>query len=143
MPPWTRRVYSPLSPPSGSRLAYRAHNSKAHAGSSTSSMPRQRNCGRTRRYRLRPTTIRSRPIHKAACNISSVDILQKSISIELNAENGRKRFFHGMVKSFEAGGQNGHFFNYRVEMVPQLWFLKSTKLYRIFEDMTVIDIIRQ
>ncbi|OGT24252.1 MAG: hypothetical protein A2W47_06725 [Gammaproteobacteria bacterium RIFCSPHIGHO2_12_38_15] len=76
-------------------------------------------------------------------NISSVDILQKSISIELNAENGRKRFFHGMVKSFEAGGQNGHFFNYRVEMVPQLWFLKSTKLYRIFEDMTVIDIIRQ
>ena len=49
----------------------------------------------------------------------------------------------GLVKRFSQGARNETFLHYRAELVPKFWVLKRKFRSRIFQHITVPDILRQ
>lgn len=58
---------------------------------------------------------------------------------------GRKenRYIHGMVSAMEELEERGRYYLYRVDIVPYLWRLGQIRDVRIFQNMTVPDIIAE
>lgn len=50
---------------------------------------------------------------------------------------------HGIVVDFEQGGPVGDYFGYRAVLVPRLWRLSLTHQSRIFQELSVPDIVEQ
>jgi type VI secretion system secreted protein VgrG len=64
------------------------------------------------------------------------------VAIQAN-DSGKKRYINGYVSSFETNGGDEELNNYRVYIVPNIWALTLNKNTRVFQDMTVIDVIKQ
>jgi type VI secretion system secreted protein VgrG len=82
-------------------------------------------------------------------SISFQDIVGKNVTISVVLANGDKRFFNGIVSRFaqgrggdEAGG-DPRFSAYRATMVPTLWLLSRTTDSRIFQKLSVPDIVEK
>jgi len=73
--------------------------------------------------------------------IAPADVLRKPISVEIEIPGGEKRLVHGVVKRFSQLGRRGGLAAYRAEMVPWLWFLSLTNDCRIFQNLSVSDIV--
>jgi type VI secretion system secreted protein VgrG len=55
---------------------------------------------------------------------------------------GLRRSVYGIVAGAELEGQLNHgWHGYRLRIVPRLWLLKRRKNSRVFQDMTVVDIV--
>lgn len=54
-----------------------------------------------------------------------------------------QRMYHGIISSFEQTGQTQEGISYRAELVPRLWRLTLNYQSRIFQDMSVPEIIEQ
>jgi type VI secretion system secreted protein VgrG len=65
-----------------------------------------------------------------------------TVAIQAN-DSGTKRYINGFVSGFEINGGDEEFNNYRAYIVPSLWALTLNKNTRVFQDMTVIDVIKQ
>lgn len=83
-------------------------------------------------------------------NISFSNIIAKNITVSIALANGENRFINGIVSRFsqgrgggEAGGGDPRFSYYRAEVVPWLWLLKRTSDSRIFQGLSVPDIIEK
>ncbi len=74
-------------------------------------------------------------------NISSKQLLHTPMQVEIDTQAG-PRYFHGLISQFERGQKDGHFYHYRVELRPHLWFLLLTKNYRMFQCQSVPEIIK-
>src|SRR5580658_85793 len=70
-------------------------------------------------------------------------ILGQSVTVELRLFNGDKRYFNGLVKRFSQGGRDEFFVKFRAEVVPRLWLLTKKVQCRIFQHLSVPDILRQ
>jgi type VI secretion system secreted protein VgrG len=70
-------------------------------------------------------------------------LLGQKVAIEMTLPNAESRYFHGIVSRFSQGGQNYRFTRYSAEVVPQLWLLTRTVRSRIFQHMSVIDILKK
>jgi len=70
-------------------------------------------------------------------------ILGESVTVELRLVNGDKRHFNGLVKRFSQGVRDDLFVKYRAEVVPKLWLLTKKVRSRIFQHLSVPDILRQ
>ena len=76
-------------------------------------------------------------------------ILGQAVTVKIIRAECPDRFFHGVVNSFAQGerlyGQEGNitFIRYEATVVPQLWFLKKRIQSRIFQQMTVPDILKK
>ncbi len=70
-------------------------------------------------------------------------ILGQSVTVELRLSNGDKRYFNGLVKRFSQGGRDEFFVKFRAEVVPKLWLLTKKVQCRIFQHLSVPDILRQ
>ena len=75
--------------------------------------------------------------------ISYTDIIGKSVTISLKQADGTPRYFNGVISRFGQGGSDEVFTTYHAEMVPWLWFLTRTADCRIFQNMTIPDIIKK
>lgn len=53
------------------------------------------------------------------------------------------RYIHGLVSRFSQGNKEHELYRYRAEVVPQFWILTRRAQSRIFQDMTVLDIIKK
>src|SRR5262249_1982140 len=53
------------------------------------------------------------------------------------------RFFTGMIRSLRQGRQDDQHIHYRAIVVPRLWLLTRKKQSRIFQDLSVPDILKQ
>ena len=53
------------------------------------------------------------------------------------------RYFRGVCRRFEQGNRGLDFTSYRAEIVPQFWFLTRTAQCRIFQQMSVPDILKK
>ena len=71
------------------------------------------------------------------------DLLGKPVSIWLNVLGGRKRYFHGYVVQFGRSGVASRFFPYKAVVSPWMWFLTRTRNCRIFQNLSVRDIIEK
>ena len=75
--------------------------------------------------------------------IQATDIVGKNVTFSVKLADDSPRVFNGFVSRFSAGDEEHGRRNYRAEIVPWLWFLTQTADCRIFQNMTVPDIIEQ
>jgi type VI secretion system secreted protein VgrG len=75
-------------------------------------------------------------------DINLDDMLGKNVTVKLALADDSTRFFNGYVTRFAQGGSLGRYTRYFAVVHPWLWFLTRTSDCRIFQDMTVPDIIK-
>jgi len=71
-------------------------------------------------------------------------ILGQPLSIALDdVENDQIRYFHGLVSKFTQTGSSGRYAAYSAVLRPWFWFLSQTTDCRIFQNLTVPEIVEQ
>lgn len=81
--------------------------------------------------------------------ISFDAIIGTNVTVAIFLSDGNQRYFHGLIASFSqgrSGGEQGsdtRFSSYRATMVPWLWLLSKTADSRIFQDLTIPDIVEK
>jgi len=71
------------------------------------------------------------------------DLLGKAVTVTVQLRDDAKRHFNGFVSRFGAGRHQGRYFAYQATVNPWLWFLTRTSDCRIFQDLTVPDIVKK
>jgi type VI secretion system secreted protein VgrG len=71
------------------------------------------------------------------------DIVGQNVTVQLELADGSARYFNGFISRFTQVSSGGDGARYSAIMVPWLWFLTRTADCRIFQEMTVPDIIKQ
>jgi type VI secretion system secreted protein VgrG len=69
-------------------------------------------------------------------------VLSAPATLMLESTAGLRRSVYGIVAGAELEGQLNHgWHGYRLRVVPKLWLLKRRKNSRVFQDLTVVDIV--
>src|SRR5262245_20516474 len=76
-------------------------------------------------------------------DINFDQILRKSVTVKLALQDDSTRYFNGYVSRFSAGGTYGRYKRYHAVVHPWLWFLSRTADCRIFQDMSVPEIVKK
>ncbi len=76
-------------------------------------------------------------------DINLDQILGKNVTVKLALPDDSTRYFNGYVTRFSQGGVDGRYQRYDAVVHPWLWFLTRTSDCRIFQDMTVPDIVKK
>ena len=76
-------------------------------------------------------------------NIKPEALLGKPVTVTMQLRDGGKRFFNGYVTRFGLGAHRGKYFGYQASVNPWLWFLTSTADCRIFQELSVPDIVKK
>jgi type VI secretion system secreted protein VgrG len=71
------------------------------------------------------------------------DVLGQGASVAIDVEGGEPRFFNGLVARFAQGARDDTFITYRAEVVPQVWLLTKKVQSRIFQHVSVPDILKK
>ena len=71
------------------------------------------------------------------------EILGKNVTVKVALPDDSTRHFNGYVTRFAQGGTHGRYYRYFAVVHPWLWFLTRTTDCRIFQEMTVPDIVKQ
>ena len=74
-------------------------------------------------------------------NIKISDIIGQNVTLRLRHKDGSERLWNGFVAQFNQAGDTGELQQYNMTVVPWLWFLGRTADFRVYQDMTVPDII--
>ena len=73
-------------------------------------------------------------------DIAAEDLLGKPVTVAVGRDEV-VRYLNGLVERFAFTGIRDGFAQYRARLRPALWFLSKTRDNRIFQDMSVVDII--
>jgi type VI secretion system secreted protein VgrG len=76
-------------------------------------------------------------------DIKIADVLGKNMSIIVDLPSGEERLFNGIVTRFCSTGWQGDFSTYEAIIHPWLWLLTRTANCRIFQEKTVLDIVKE
>jgi type VI secretion system secreted protein VgrG len=71
------------------------------------------------------------------------DILGKPVTVSMALADDTTRYFNGIVSRISQSGTYGRYHRYAAVVRPWLWLLSRTADCRIFQDMTVPDILKQ
>ena len=76
------------------------------------------------------------------------EIVGQNVTIRVLLQKGGDRYFNGFISSFAQtavgrAASDEIYSSYRATMVPWLWLLTRTANCRIFQEMTVPDIIKK
>lgn len=76
--------------------------------------------------------------------INPVDIIGKNITFSIAVDADNQRYFNGFVQRFIGGDQDPEGArSYSARVVPWLWFLTQRSDCRIFQNMTVVQVIEE
>lgn len=75
--------------------------------------------------------------------IDFADLLGKGVTIETDPPGQPKRFFHGIISKVKQSGRDETFDYYRLEVRPKLWLATLNQQCRIFQQMTVPQILEE
>lgn len=76
--------------------------------------------------------------------IKGPDIVGKNVTFTIRYGDGSQRFFNGYVHRFLGGDETAKGVRaYEAHVVPWLWFLTQTSDCRIFQELSVVEIIEQ
>lgn len=81
-----------------------------------------------------------------SADIKFEDMIGGALSVRMTLPDGgdaSERHFHGVVSRFAQGPPVDRYVSYSAEVVPWLWFLTRASDCRIFQHMTVPDIVKQ
>lgn len=67
----------------------------------------------------------------------------EKVCVTLELADGKERYFHGIVSRLSWLGQDDKFTSYRAEVVPWLWLLTRQADCRVFQNMTVVQVIQK
>ncbi|MEN2395098.1 type VI secretion system Vgr family protein [Pseudomonas halotolerans] len=70
-------------------------------------------------------------------------VLGKPMCVSLQLDGGGERHFHGIVSRFSQNVDQGQFASYQATLRPWLWLLTRTSDCRIFQNLTIPQIIKQ
>src|SRR6185295_11224513 len=70
-------------------------------------------------------------------------ILGKNVTVKLALPDDSTRYYNGFVTRFSQGGHYGRYYQYSATVHSWLWFLTRTTDCRIFQEMTVPDIVKK
>ncbi len=70
-------------------------------------------------------------------------LLGRGISIRLNTADGTPRYVSGICSRVTQAGRDATFTTYRMEVVPKLWLLTHNVQSRIFQQISVPDILKK
>jgi type VI secretion system secreted protein VgrG len=76
-------------------------------------------------------------------DINVDDILGKNITVKVELAGDKLRHFNGYVTRFAQVGMRGRYHAYQATVRPWLWFLTRRANCRIFQQMTVPDILKK
>ena|SRR5579859_465050 len=74
-------------------------------------------------------------------SIDFTKIIGQQVTVSVQLADGSKRYFNGHVSRFAQTGMDERFTHYHAEIVPWLWFLTRRADCRIFQNMTIPDIV--
>lgn len=74
-------------------------------------------------------------------DIKAEDLLGQAVTVTVGSDE--KRFIHGIVDEFSMTGFRQDFVEYRAVLRPWLWFLGKTTDNRIFQNMSIIEIVEE
>jgi len=76
--------------------------------------------------------------------LEPLDLLGTPAHVAVELPNGSERFFHGIVAEMGAEGEASHgLFRWRLVLRPALWLLTRRADTRIFQNLSVVDILNQ
>ena len=78
---------------------------------------------------------------KADVNLD--DILSKNVTVKLELPDRKTRYFNGFVTRFAQTGMHGRYHLYSARVSAWPWFLTRSANCRIFQDLTVPEIIKK
>ena len=71
-------------------------------------------------------------------------ILGQNVTVEMRVTNGEKRYFNGLVQRFTQGDRDyAPLVHFRADLVPKLWLLTKKIRSRIFQHLSIPDILRK
>jgi type VI secretion system secreted protein VgrG len=70
-------------------------------------------------------------------------LLGQKATVEMDAEGSEKRFFSGIASRISQGGRDATFTAYQLEIVPQFWLLTRKAQSRIFQQLSVPEILQK
>jgi type VI secretion system secreted protein VgrG len=73
--------------------------------------------------------------------IAPADLLRTPVTVTLELVDGEDRPLHGLISRFTQLGRSDGLTSYRAEMVPWLWFLTLTGECRIYQNLSVLEIV--
>ena len=76
-------------------------------------------------------------------DLAAEDLLGKPMGVAITLRDGAQRHINGIVMRLGIGKPQGRFYGYRASVRPWLWFLTRTSDCRIFQEMTVKDIVEK
>lgn len=82
-------------------------------------------------------------------DIDFEQIIGQRVTITVELSDGNNRFFNGIISTFTQTrshaetGQDARYSRYAATMVPEIWLLTRTSDLRIFQELSVPDIIEQ
>ena len=75
-------------------------------------------------------------------NIDWQQMLNKNVTVGLRLSDNSFRYFNGFVIRFEPVKHEGRLGYYKAEMVPWLWFLTQTQNCVVYQNKTVVEVIK-
>jgi type VI secretion system secreted protein VgrG len=76
-------------------------------------------------------------------SVSANDLLRTQAVVTLELAGGERRVIHGLINRFVQLGQADQLTFYRAEIVPWLWFLSLSSDCKIFQNLSVLEIVEQ
>jgi len=70
-------------------------------------------------------------------------LMGQSVTIFISSEDGAEREFSGVVNKFSQGNRNIRFSFYYISVVPHVWLLTQKSQSRIFQQLSVPDILKK
>src|SRR6267142_1665491 len=70
-------------------------------------------------------------------------LLGLPVTIKLTLPEEKERYFNGICRWVSQGGRDDTFTYYRMEVVPKFWFLTKVARSRIFQHLTIPDILKK
>jgi len=74
-------------------------------------------------------------------SIKAADLLRTPITLTVELADGSERPIHGVISRFSRGERTVDFTRYHAEVVPWLWFLSLSRDCKIYQNMTVLEIL--
>ena len=78
-----------------------------------------------------------------SADLSPEALLGKPVTVTVALPDDAKRYFNGYVTRFAIGAHRGRHYGYQATVRPWLWFLTRTSDCRIFQEMSVPDIVKK
>ena len=79
----------------------------------------------------------------AKADLKPEDLLGKPVTVTVQLREDAKRHFNGYVTRFSNGARSGRYYGYQASVRPWLWFLTRTADCRIFQELSVPEIVKK